>query len=135
MDRARYHGAMQSDGRRNRIIFVVDDDPGIRDSLADVLKDEGYKVVTAVDGRDALIKLRIEGPAPCVILLDLMMPVMNGTQFYAEQQRDPALAGIPVVVISADDNLKQKAASLGGRYISKPLQIEQILDVIDCHCA
>jgi CheY-like chemotaxis protein len=126
---------MQSPQRCSRIIFVVDDDPGIRESLADVLEDEGYTVVTAVDGREALAKLRGQGPVPCVILLDLMMPVMNGAQFYAEQQRDPALASIPVVVISADDNIRQKAAALGGQYISKPVQIEQVLDAIDRHCA
>jgi CheY-like chemotaxis protein len=118
-----------------RIIFVVDDDAGIRDALADVLKDEGYDVVTAVDGQDALMKLRAFRVVPCVILLDLMMPVMSGPQFYAEQQRDPTLASIPVVVISADANVKQKAAPLGGEYLPKPVRIEQVLSAVDRHCA
>lgn len=117
------------------MIFVVDDDPGIRDSLADVLRDEGYDVTTAVDGQDALNKLRTLRKVPCVILLDLMMPVMSGPQFYAEQQRDPALSSIPVVVISADGRIKQTAASLGGEYIAKPVRIEQVLDAIGRHCA
>ena len=121
--------------RCDRLVLVVDDDPDIRDSLSDVLKDEGYQVATAVDGRDALNKLRGEGCAPCLILLDLMMPVMSGPQFYAEQQRDPALAQIPVVIVSADGNIRQKAASLGRDYIAKPVRIEQVLDVVDRHCA
>ena len=121
--------------RCDRVVLVVDDDPDIRDSLADVLKDEGYQVVTAVDGREALVKLRGAGPVPCLILLDLMMPVMSGPQFYAEKQRDPALAQIPVVIVSADGNVRQKAASLGSEYIAKPVRIEQVLDVLDRHCA
>lgn len=122
-------------GPCQRIILVVDDDAGIRESLADVLKDEGYEVVTAMDGQDALLKLRAFGAIPCVILLDLMMPVMSGPQFYAEQQRDPALASIPVVIISADANVKQKAASLGGEYIPKPVRVDQVLDAVNRHCA
>ena len=126
---------MGGSGPCRRMIFVVDDDPGIRDSLADVLRDEGYEVATAADGRDALNKLRTLRKVPCVILLDLMMPVMSGSQFYAEQQRDPALSSIPVVVISADGSIRQKAASLGGEYIAKPLQVEQVLDAVGRHCA
>lgn len=119
----------------DRLILVVDDDPDIRDSLADVLKDEGYQVITAVDGRDALVKLRGGSPAPCLILLDLMMPVMSGPQFYAEKQRDPALAPIPVVIVSADGNIRQKASALGSEYIAKPVRIEQVLGVLERHCA
>lgn len=125
---------MQQGESCGRVVLVVDDDAGIRESLADVLRDEGYQVVTAVDGQDALSKLREHRPMPCLILLDLMMPVMSGPQFYAEQQRDPALASIPVVIISADVNVKQKAASLGGKYISKPVEIEKVLDVVVRHC-
>jgi CheY-like chemotaxis protein len=127
--------AMPSGEPCRGVIFVVDDDEGIRESLADVLQDEGYVVVTAIDGQDALDKLRAHQPMPCVILLDLMMPVMSGQQFYAEQQRDPALASIPVVILSADTNLKQKAASLGGEYLQKPVQLERILDAVDRLCA
>ena len=119
----------------DHLVLVVDDDPDIRESLSDVLTDEGYQVITAVDGRDALAKLRGQGAAPSVILLDLMMPVMSGTQFYAEKQRDPLLAQIPVVVVSADGNVRQKAAALGGEYIPKPVRIEQVLDVVQRHCA
>ena len=124
-------GAKQCD----HMVLVVDDDPDIRESLSDVLTDEGYQVVTAVDGRDALDKLRGPGVSPCVILLDLMMPVMSGVQFYAEKQSDPKLSWIPVVIVSADGNVRLKASSLGGEYIAKPVRIEQVLDVVQRHCA
>src|SRR5262245_23937995 len=110
-------------------VFVVDDDTAIRDSLADLLSDEGYSVRTAKNGLDALTQLRQAGtPKPCLILLDLMMPVMTGPQFYAEQQRDPTLSPIPVVVISADANIRQKALPAGGEYLAKPIRIERVLE-------
>jgi CheY-like chemotaxis protein len=119
-----------------RVVLVVDDDPSIRETLADLLSDEGYSVVTAINGVEALDKLRAPAQVrPCVILLDLMMPLMNGQQFYAEQQRDAALASIPIVVISADRGVKQKAADFGGEYLAKPVRIEAVLQVIDRHCS
>jgi CheY-like chemotaxis protein len=117
-----------------RVVLVVDDDAAIRESLADLLGDEGYNVVTAMNGVDALQKLRAR-VRPCVILLDLMMPVMNGQQFYIEQQQDPELASIPVVVISADGNVRQKAVPFGGEYLAKPVRIETVLTVVERHCA
>jgi CheY-like chemotaxis protein len=117
-----------------RTILVVDDDSAIRETLAELLQDEGYVVVTAVNGRDALDKLRSHSPGrPCVILLDLMMPVMTGAEFHAEQQKDPVLSSIPVVVISADRDLKSK--SFGSDYLSKPVRIDTVLGAIERHCA
>jgi CheY-like chemotaxis protein len=117
-----------------RLVYVVDDDRAIRESLADLLGDEGYTVVTAQDGQDALDKLRNNHGRPCVILLDLMMPVMTGWQFFTEQQRDPALKEIPVVVISADGNVQLKAKPFGGEFLPKPVRLESVLDVIERHC-
>jgi CheY-like chemotaxis protein len=116
-------------------ILVVDDDASIREALTEILADEGYAVTTATNGAEALTLLR--PPAdfrPCVILLDLMMPVMSGQEFYAEQQRDPALARIPIVVISADGNLALKAAAFGGLFLSKPVRLETVLGVLDQLC-
>ena len=118
-----------------RMVLVVDDDASIRESLADLLGDEGYRVATAANGAEALSLLR--PPArlrPCVILLDLMMPVMNGQEFYAEQQRDPALAVIPVVVISADKNLASKVPGLNGQFLAKPVGLDAVLDALGRHC-
>src|SRR5688572_1427935 len=117
-----------------RFILVVDDDADIRTSLAELLGDEGYQVETAVNGQDALDKLRALKGVPCVILLDLMMPVMAGQQFYAEQQKDPDLAQIPVVVISADGNVMQKARPFGSEFLAKPVRIEKVLAAVEKHC-
>lgn len=118
----------------SRLLLIVDDDPGIRESLADLLNDEGYVVMTAVNGQDALARLRASDSLPCVILLDLMMPVMSGPEFYDEMRNDPALADIPVVVISADGNARTKAQSMGGELIAKPVRIETVLDAVENHC-
>lgn len=82
--------------------MVIDDDADIRESITDVLEMRGYRVQSAVNGRQALDLLR-EGTRPCVILLDLMMPVLNGWEFRAEQTRDERLKTVPVVVIPATD--------------------------------
>jgi CheY-like chemotaxis protein len=120
---------------RGRVVVVVDDDPDIRGTLEDFLGEEGYGVVTAGDGREALEKLRLgTTPRPCLILLDLMMPVMNGTQFCREQQADPALASIPVCLVSADGDLPGKARALGCEFLEKPVLIQRIFDVIERHC-
>jgi CheY-like chemotaxis protein len=118
-----------------RLLLVVDDDPAIRESLADLLHDEGYVVMTAVNGRDALTRLRASDAQPCVILLDLMMPVMSGPEFYDEIRNDPALADIPVVVISADGSARSKVKAMGSEFIAKPVKIETVLHAVEQHCA
>jgi CheY-like chemotaxis protein len=119
-----------------RVVLVVDDDDDIRETLADLLGDEGYRVITATNGADAFDKLRApQQLRPCVILLDLMMPVMSGLQFYSLQQQDPALASIPIVVLSADGNVQQKALPFGGEYLPKPVRIETVLGAVERHCA
>ena len=82
-------------------VMVVEDDAAIRDLVIEVLAHEGFEAVGARNGEEALRRLRGGELHPSLILLDLMMPVMNGWQFREQQLRDPALAGIPVVVTSA----------------------------------
>jgi CheY-like chemotaxis protein len=118
-----------------RLLLVVDDDPSIRESLADLLHDEGYTVMTAVNGKDALARLRASHTTPCVILLDLMMPVMSGPEFYDELRNDPSLADIPIVVISADGNGLRKAQAMASEFIAKPVKIETVLSAVESHCA
>ena len=106
--------------------MVVEDDEGIRDALCDLLESEGFDVASAVHGRDALEKLRGPSERPDVILLDLMMPVMDGWAFRSEQQRDPALADIPVVVITA--SRQADLASLRPRaFLKKPIDFDELL--------
>ena len=112
-----------------RRVLVVDDDADIRETLSLILEDEGYDVQSAADGAAALAVLR-SGPAPDVILLDLMMPVMNGWQFRDAQLKDLAFASVPVVVLSADSSLRDKASYFGGVYLSKPVNIDSLLTTI-----
>ena len=85
-----------------RRILLCEDDPDLRSELADTLIDGGHEVMTSVDGWDALHQMRVNRPD--LVVLDLLMPVMTGWQFRAEQKRDPALADIPVVVISGSES-------------------------------
>ena len=114
-------------------ILIVDDDPDIRAALVDVLSDSGYAVRAASNGREALEILRTGAP-PRLVLLDLMMPVMDGLQFRQEQLADPALRDVPVVVISAGSNVAESARSLGvAGYLRKPIDLDRLLEVIARH--
>jgi CheY-like chemotaxis protein len=116
-------------------IFVVDDDADIRDSIGDILELRGYSVFRAANGQEALERLR-SAPPPCVILLDLMMPVLNGWEFREEQANDARLASVPVVVISGDGSTDEKAARIGvSEYLRKPLELSAILEVVGRHCS
>jgi CheY-like chemotaxis protein len=118
----------------SREVLVVDDDFEIRDVLSQLLEEEGYRVQSAANGQEAIGRLRA-GATPCVILLDLMMPVMNGWQFRSEQAADPALAQIPVVVISASRNIDEKALALDAAdLLHKPLELDHLLDVVSRYC-
>src|SRR4051794_19279392 len=94
-------------------ILLIEDDGDTRDAMTLVLEGVGYKVESVTNGQEALDQLRAAAPPPCLILLDLMMPVMDGWQFRDEQQRDNSLSTIPVIVVSADGNVDRKAAALG----------------------
>jgi CheY-like chemotaxis protein len=120
-------------GRDALSLLVVDDDPDICEALQTVLEAYGYRVLTAPGGAEALAILR-RGERPCLILLDLMMPGMNGAEFRAEQLRDPALARIPVVVLSASGEVAAKAAALGAEGLPKPVDLEALLRAIRHRC-
>jgi CheY-like chemotaxis protein len=113
-----------------REILVVDDDRDVRDAIEQVLLSTGHRVCTAHDGRDALEQLRARRRPPDVILLDLMMPVMDGLRFREAQRRDRALADIPVVVISAV--AEENAAALGdvAGLLPKPFGIDALLEAL-----
>jgi CheY-like chemotaxis protein len=115
-------------------VLIVEDDTDLRQVLTQILVEEGYRVGGAEHGLHALEQLR-DGWRPCLILLDLTMPVMNGWQFRAEQQQDPDLASIPVVVISAGANLAEQILPLGiHEYIRKPIQLGQLLATVHRYC-
>src|SRR5205823_5747425 len=104
-------------------VLVVEDDPTTRDAMKMILEFGGFRVAEAANGREALDQLR-SAPPPCLILLDLMMPVMDGRQFREEQRKAPELASIPVVVVSADTDLPDQARTLGAvGYLQKPVDV------------
>jgi CheY-like chemotaxis protein len=116
-------------------ILVVDDDAGIREALTDILEDEGYSVSSAPDGLAALEILRSQQMRPRLVLLDLMMPRMNGWQFRAEQRQDPDLAAIPVVVISAGGSTREQTQVLDvAEYLPKPIAFDQLFGIVERYC-
>jgi CheY-like chemotaxis protein len=116
------------------MLLVVDDDYDIRDTLRDVLSDEGVTTAFAGDGIEALAYLRSHAH-PRLILLDLMMPRCDGATFRAEQRKDSALAAIPVVVLSADSRIVDKSRALDAAgYLKKPVDLERLTNVIAKYC-
>ena len=108
-------------------ILIVDDDPDVRRALEQALQAGGYEVASATHGLDALRTLRTRSGAIELILLDLMMPVMNGWQFRREQQQDPNLSTIPVLVLSAGSHVADAAASIGAAgYLHKPIDLDAL---------
>jgi len=114
-----------------RPVLIVDDDDDIREALTDTLEDNGFRVLTAVNGLEALRLLRTGPVAPAVILLDLMMPVMDGYGFLAEQQQDPQLAAIPVAVITAGHGVDRSRLGEALLVIPKPIKVPYLLDVLE----
>ena len=114
-------------------VFVVEDDVDTRDMMGRFLELEGFTVEVAANGKQALERLNA-GVHPCVILLDLMMPVMNGWEFRAVLQADPQLSRVPVIVISA--LTEDMARRLGAAdYLPKPVDLDRLLEAVCEHCA
>ena len=112
--------------QRNGTIMVVDDDEDIRDAITEALFAEGFAVISASNGREALELLHRYGP-PSFILLDLMMPVMDGWEFIEEKRKDPLIAHVPVAVLSAVSMQAPPAETV----LMKPVSIEQLRRAIE----
>ena len=119
----------------SRLVLVVEDDADFREALVSALEHAGYEVIAAVNGAAALqlLQWRI---VPSVVLLDLMMPVMDGRTFREHQLADPALASIPVIVLSADAQAEDLATSPGVHAVlKKPVDLEVLLQKLEGLCA
>ena len=112
-------------------VMVVDDDDDIRETVGMVLAASGYTAVPAFDGVDALELLGEEGTHPSLILLDLRMPRLSGEQVIRQLRATPALAGIPVVVMSGDGGARETAKALGAAScLSKPIELDDLERVV-----
>lgn len=116
-------------------ILVVEDDLAIRETIAELLQDEGYSVSCASNGAEALDRLA-SGDAPNLIVLDLMMPVMDGWAFRSVQRDDPRLSAIPVLVLSAGHGVDSRAvAGLGAEaFLPKPFDLSKFVDAVHRLC-
>ena len=116
-------------------VVVVEDDEMIRETLLEVLDENGYDPIGAADGREALDKLFALPELPCLIVLDLMMPGMDGREFRRIQREDPKLRDIPVVVISAFRELDDIAKELEpAAHFKKPIKLADFLTIVKTHC-
>ena len=113
-------------------VLIVEDDADLREMMAQLLSLEGYDAHAVANGREALDYLH-SALRPEVILLDLMMPVMDGWEFRRQQRRDPALAGVPVIVLSALD--PARGADIGAiEFLKKPLDFDRLLELVRQFC-
>lgn len=113
-------------------ILVVEDDDDIRNAIVDLLENEGYNAQPAINGKDALEKLRSIEHKPCLVLLDMMMPIMNGREFLDEVMKDSHLAPIPVLIVSAVADKSNTEGSVG--FLKKPIDIDVVLKVVSQYC-
>jgi CheY-like chemotaxis protein len=114
-------------------VLVVEDDADIRALLADMLEVEGYHVIEAENGAVALEKLRA-GARPAVLILDLMMPVMDGWQLQEELARDARFARIPTIVMSGAGGAKLRAIRADALFV-KPVDFDVLLAAIERHAS
>lgn len=116
-----------------KVVVVVEDDPDIREVLQEMLDSGGHQVLTASNGRQALDVLdRVA--SPCLVLLDLMMPVMSGFAFLEELQKRPDKARVSVLLISANAQVEQAARGKGVvGFVRKPFDLDDVLALVDRH--
>jgi CheY-like chemotaxis protein len=117
-------------GGGSHTVLVVDDEPGVCEILKDILEDEGYAVGVASDGRQALDLLRDLPEKPCVVILDLIMPVLDGNAVYRAMKADPGLADIPILITTSDPS----RAPSGALIMRKPVGVDLLLDTIRKYC-
>ena len=117
-------------------IMVVEDDIDVRETLCEVLDDEGYQTLPFSGGRQALEHLQTSGDErPRLILLDLMMPTMDGWAFRAEQRENNSLPFVPTVILSADGNIEANMSSLAADgYLRKPIHVGALLSLVEKFC-
>jgi CheY-like chemotaxis protein len=114
-------------------VLIVEDDADLREMMAQLLTLEGYTAAAVANGREALDYLHDGHDKPNLILLDLMMPVMDGWEFRLAMQADPGLADLPVIVLSALDPSSGRGVD-SVAYLKKPLDFDRLLTLVRKHC-
>lgn len=110
-------------------LLVVEDDHSIRELLVDIFESEGYRVVSCVNGAEALSAL--EENVPDVILMDIMMPIMDGYEFHEKLTENSLWNSIPLLAMSAQDQTRKKLAKYGiTNFINKPLELDHLLNTV-----
>jgi len=116
-------------------VLLVDDESDLRESIAELLQFEGYQVAEVSNGQEALDFLRKFAPPPCLVLLDMMMPVMGGKEFRRAQLSDPKIAKIPIAVMTAGRLTSEVIQELAPQeLIKKPINLEAFLETIQRYC-
>jgi CheY-like chemotaxis protein len=115
---------------KEKVVLVVDDHDDCREATRELLAVEGYEVATASNGVEALATLRNVDFRPCVLVLDLAMPGMDGRAVYAEVRRDPRLSEIPVIFATANPDL----APPGSHVVSKPIAVDRLVAIVKSAC-
>jgi CheY-like chemotaxis protein len=119
-----------------RTVLVIEDDSDIRDTIGELLAERNYRPLLAANGAAGLQELRAVARKPCLILLDVMMPIMDGRAFRAEQQTDPSLNEIPVVVLSAHADASAAATEMkAAGFLKKPIDLGRLLETVEHFCA
>lgn len=117
---------------QSKTLFLIEDDVDLRESLRDLLETEGYVVKQATDGADALEKLRALVDLPELILLDWMMPRMDGAQFCEAKRNFPQIDAIPILLLTADGRLSEKVNQIGAAMgVAKPVDVDVLLAAIE----
>jgi CheY-like chemotaxis protein len=124
------------DPARSHLVAIVDDDADIREAIGGALEDEGYATIEASDGHAALKMLQRADPKPDLILLDLMMPMMDGWQLQRRLREEPELAGIPIIIMTAHAGFVRalRSAQPETLVMPKPLDLDQLLETVETYC-
>ncbi len=119
-----------------RGILIIEDDPDVRNTLQEILEHQGFEVFAAANGEEGLARLQ-EGQSPCLILLDLMMPIMNGWEFLStlKSQHQHYLTSVPIVIVSAIGDLSSVQNEYNCSAMSKPVDLSGLIKIAEQACA
>jgi CheY-like chemotaxis protein len=117
----------------NKNILLIEDDIDINEAVTYILQEEGYIVISTFNGQEALEYLRDSNQKPALIILDIMMPIMNGYEFREAQLKDPKISSIPTILLSASGKYEDFSQMNFSECLKKPLDLERLIEVINRH--